>query len=380
MAADPGQIGRFMMNYPIRKILYFIQLPPPVHGVSTINQIVFNSDVINRGVQKKLIRIRFSKDLSELRRFQLKKIWIFLITWFRLFKALLFFRPHIVYFSLMPVGVGFVRDVFYAFLIKLLAPEVIFHIHNRGIPRYSRNAFARSIYRWTFSNASVIHVSEGLVQSELAHLRIKNSAVFAVPNTIKDPIKGIAPTAHESINILFFSNMIPSKGLMVLLESFNALVSKHHHLRLLACGSSFDEKEDARVRSYIDRHHLQAVVRIMGACHGEDKQKMFSESDIFVFPSYFDEECFPLVILEAMSARLPIVATRIGAIPEMITDGKEGMLVEPGDPHQLAARIEKLAMDPKLRKKLGNRAHAKFKHEFDITIFEKKMRSILVPE
>ena len=369
-----------MMDYPIRRILYFIQLPPPVHGVSTINQIVFNSDVINRGVQKKLIRIRFSKDLSELRRFQLKKIWIFLITWFRLFKALLFFRPHIVYFSLMPVGVGFVRDVFYAFLIKLLAPEVILHLNNRGIHRYSRNAFARSIYRWTFSNASVIHVSEGLVQSELAHLRIKNSAVFAVPNTIKDPITGIVSTVHETINILFFSNMIPSKGLMVLLESFNALVSKYHHLRLLICGASFDEKEDARVRSYIDRHQLQAVVRIMGACHGEDKQKMFSESDIFVFPSYFDEECFPLVILEAMSARLPIVATRIGAIPEMITDGKEGMLVEPGDPHQLAEKIEELIMDPELRKKLGNRAHAKFKHEFDITIFEKKMRSILVPE
>jgi glycosyltransferase involved in cell wall biosynthesis len=107
---------------------------------------------------------------------------------------------------------------------------------------------------------------------------------------------------------------------------------------------------------------------------------MFSESDIFVFPSYFDEECFPLVILEAMSARLPIVATRIGAIPEMITDGKEGMLVEPGDPHQLAEKIEELIMDPELKKKLGNRAHAKFKHAFDITIFEKKMRSILVPE
>ena len=363
-----------------KRIVYFIQLPPPVHGVSTMNHQIYNSEFINRYLEKRLIRIRFSNQISELRRFQLKKLWIFITTWFRLLFTLISFRPQTVYFSLMPVGKGFTRDIFYAFLMKVFVHDVVFHLHNRGISKHSRKTFMHLIYRKVFSNSIIIHVSEGLLKSEIIPLNVKNSSLHFINNTV-DPIRDTHKTiSSQDLNILFFSNLLPEKGLMNLLLAFVALQPEFPNIRLHVCGASFDSKEDLKIKSFIDQHDLGHKVCMAGPCYGERKYTIFSESDIFVFPSYFEEECMPLVILEAMSAQLPIVATRIGAIPEMISDGTDGFLVSPRDQDQLQERIETLILNPGLREKMGHEAYKKFITHYEPSIFEKKMRSVLVPE
>ncbi len=78
-----------------QRILYFIQLPPPVHGVSVINKIIFNSNKINDGFEKKLIQICFSKDIRNIRRYTPEKLFSLIKLSFKLIQAIIIFKPSI---------------------------------------------------------------------------------------------------------------------------------------------------------------------------------------------------------------------------------------------------------------------------------------------
>ena len=82
---------------------------------------------------------------------------------------------------------------------------------------------------------------------------------------------------------------------------------------------------------------------------------LLNQSKVLVMPSY--NEGGPRVVLEAMAAKLPGIATRVGAVPEISEDGKNGMLIEPARPEQIAARIQELLNSEHLRQELGIQAH-----------------------
>ena len=91
--------------------------------------------------------------------------------------------------------------------------------------------------------------------------------------------------------------------------------------------------------------------------------RLYAQSDIFVFPTLAD--CAPLAVPEAMAAALPIVTTRVGAIPEMVRDGEEGLLVERGSVDELYAALKRLLESPELRVRMGNRGRETVMADYD---------------
>ena len=91
--------------------------------------------------------------------------------------------------------------------------------------------------------------------------------------------------------------------------------------------------------------------------------RLYAEADIFVFPTLAD--CAPLAIPEAMAASLPLITTRVGAIPEMVRDGEQGFVIEPGDVDALTAAIRRLIASPELRARMGDRGRATVEDEYD---------------
>jgi len=102
----------------------------------------------------------------------------------------------------------------------------------------------------------------------------------------------------------------------------------------------------------------------------------YSNSDIFVFPTYYKTEAFPLVILEAMQFGLPVISTFEAAIPSIIDDGVTGFLVTSRHPELLAKKIEILINDPGLAKKMGEAGREKFLKKYSMDIFEQNMLEI----
>ena len=99
-------------------------------------------------------------------------------------------------------------------------------------------------------------------------------------------------------------------------------------------------------------------------------------ADVFVFPTYYHNECFPLVLLEAMQHALPCISTDEGAIPDIIDDGETGFVVKKRNPQQLAARIIELANDRKKAVDMGMKGYQKYKQNYTLEAFEQRLYNV----
>src|SRR2546423_244617 len=109
---------------------------------------------------------------------------------------------------------------------------------------------------------------------------------------------------------------------------------------------------------------LDGSVELPGAVGQDSIRGFYERADLFCLPSFI--EGLPVVLIEAMAMRLPVVATRVGGIPELVEDGTEGLLVAPGRADELAAAIARLARDPDLRVQMGEAGRRKVEMEFDV--------------
>lgn len=164
-----------------------------------------------------------------------------------------------------------------------------------------------------------------------------------------EPIKELGDGKR---NILFLGRLEKRKGLPFLLEAYVRLKRDIPDTRLVVVGG------DGGLRSvcerYVERNRVEDVV-FTGYVRDEDKPRYFKSADIYCAPNTGGES-MGIVLLEALSAGAPIVASRIEGFSEVLTDGAEGLLVPPRDSEALAAALKRLLSDQALRKRMGTRA------------------------
>lgn len=148
------------------------------------------------------------------------------------------------------------------------------------------------------------------------------------------------------------------KGVNVLIESMTHL--KDLPCVLLIAGTGPDKP---RLEAAIRELGLQDKVRLLGFVHEDDLARYWALADLFVFHSYY--ETFGMVLAEAMLAGKAVVSVRSTAIPEVVRDGQDGLLVEPGDSTALASAIRRLIADPEGRRSMAESGHARAEQEFD---------------
>lgn len=351
------------------KLLYFIQLPPPIHGVSTVNKIVCCSPLINQDFDTKVININFTDDLNQLNNISFTKIYKLIGLIYQVLYSLILFKPNYVYFSIVPLGKGFIRDSFFVFFFKLFKTKIIYHLHGNGISDV-KSIFLKKLYNFTFSGSSIIHLSQGLVDKEISPLNLNKHNVYIVPNGVSDT-KQIKKSSNKHIpTILFLSNYSESKGLLVLMESARILKLKNIKFHLRIVGKPINIKKEY-IFSLLDKYNISENVTFPGQKFGLDKHNEFCNADIFVFPSLNDT--FPLVLIEAMKYSLPIVGSIEGAIPEIIDDGFTGFTVPKYDFESVANKLELLIKNYSLRVEMGFNANQKFKKIYTLEKFENNM-------
>jgi glycosyltransferase involved in cell wall biosynthesis len=130
---------------------------------------------------------------------------------------------------------------------------------------------------------------------------------------------------------------------------------------------------ESQVRAYIEENELKNKVEFLGYLEGEKKDQVFADSDVLVLPTY--GEGMPVVILEALSWGLPALTTPVGAISEVLSDGLDSILFDPGDVHFLADAIAKLEADRKLVVRLSQRALTKA-DSYTPSMFRQRLSSL----
>lgn len=255
--------------------------------------------------------------------------------------------------------------------------KVIAHYHNKGVSVYQSKWVYNFFYKRFFSNLKVILLAENLYKDIAKY--VKREDVYICPNGIPNLRKGEfeARRKNEVPYLLFLSNLLINKGVFVLLDALRILKEKGYLFNCQYVGGETAEINAVQFSEEVDKRDLNDRVAYVGRKVGEEKNAFFQQADVFVFPTYYYNECFPLVILEAMEYKLPAISTNEGGIPDMVKDGENGLICEKQNPYSLADCIAKLLDDEELRVKMGNAGYDKFCREFTLQQFEHRMLDIL---
>lgn len=364
------------------KILFLLQLPPPVHGASLLNLRIFENSYLNQAFEKDLIQLRFSRSLDELSRWQFRKLLTSLKIIIQIIRKCRGGSFDLVFFTFSLNRWAFYRDVIFLFWIRLFNKKTILYFHERQFNSEKKSWLRKKLLKYSLRKVFVIQHTQLLYEDIKIFIPIDR--VFFIPLGIPQSIahkefeRAMDQRARrEILQILYLSHLNFMKGFPTLLHAAQILQKKGlHRLNINFVGSFAGKKEQLYFFHTIEEADLDRWVYYHGPKFDAEKTNTYLEADIFIFPT--QHETFGLVNLEAMEAGLPVVSTMEGSIPEIVDNGKTGFLVPAGDPEMLAEKIEELTTDRQLRLKMGRAGREKFLKKYTLDHFLKNMADTLI--
>lgn len=363
------------------KILFIMHMPPPVHGAAMVGQYIHESELINQELECHYINLATAKNLHDIGKVGMRKLFDFYKLLGRIQHTLKEVRPDLVYITPNACGGAFYKDFIVVQMIKAMGYKVVVHFHNKGVATHQARWIDDVLYKRFFKGIKVILLSECLYSDVKKYVDRKNVFVCAngIPasSILDSHLESSSVSKNKTPHILFLSNLLVSKGVVVLLDALQILKEKGCSFVCDFVGGETAEMDAAMFESEVAKRGLDGMVAYHGRKYGKDKEAFFHSADMFVFPTFYHNECFPLVLLEAMEHGLPCVSTTEGGIPGIVDDGKSGWLVPKYDVMALAEKMQVLLADANLRYKMGKAGREKFEREFTLEVFEKRMREIL---
>ena len=235
-----------------------------------------------------------------------------------------------------------------------------------GAPWWKR-AYRRARTRWTTARAGAVVVAGSRSKEYHQTLGVDSGRLFVANySTIDmrsliatDFANGLPGCSGHAVRILYFSRVVKSKGLDVLIRAFAEIEKLGNDVHLQVVG-------DGEFRPYCEKlaGDLQVQnIRFHGAVPNEEAWKYFKQADVFVLPCSGKGrgEGWGLVINEAMSMSLPIVTTEaVGAVADLVNNGVNGYVVAPGDADDLRKALERLLFDEHKRESMGRESRRLF--------------------
>lgn len=254
---------------------------------------------------------------------------------------------------------SFWRKSIFILMARAARVPILFHLHGGGFIDFYRASSdtAKRLIRIMLRKTSHIVVLSDYWKREI------EAIVPSVPiSPINNPIvvdEKISPIeSRPAGQILFLGKVCVEKGVFELVSAFTQVVKRYPHIVLHVAGDG----ELESLRGCIQRNNINRSVKIHGWVKGELKKRLLAQSTILVLPSY--AEGMPMAMLEAMGHGLTVIATRVGAIPELLENNIDGILIEPRRVDQLCGALETLLRDPLMSQQMGVRAAQKIRDRF----------------
>lgn len=271
-------------------------------------------------------------------------------------------------------GASFYRKMVFIILAKVWGKKIVFHCHSGKFDQFYDQGpdWQKFLIRWVLSMSDAVVVLSSHWTSFFSQMVPASKLkvlLNAVPLADYQSAAARFPKSSEP-TILFAGQFTENKGIFDLLSIIPELVTKIPTVKVLLAGSG-DVK---RIQALLRDSGIEGSVRLLGWVDSRKLIGLYHQSHLFVLPSYYEGS--PMVMLEAMACGLPIVSTRVGGIPELVTEEVNGILINPGDRKTLLASLSRLLADPGLRDRMGLKNVEKIKEKYDIPIYIKKLKRL----
>lgn len=175
----------------------------------------------------------------------------------------------------------------------------------------------------------------------------------------------------EPLSILFMGWIDENKGIFDLLEAMKVLKNKNIRWKFAGDGLGME-----KLKSALEKEGLAEITDFYGWIFGEIKLRALQQADVFVLPSY--REGLPNAVLEAMASQTAVICSNVGAIPDLIDQGKNGFMIEAGDSSAIVERINEIYKNRELRIKLSKNAYKTIKNKFSLESTIPKFEALLL--
>ncbi|MBN1351297.1 glycosyltransferase family 4 protein [candidate division KSB1 bacterium] len=346
--------------------------PPPNGGVAAINRIIVE------GLKDSAYRIQLLDASKHKRKLNIRSTTGIMNHFFQLVEVLEFgfmlvrHNCRIIHLSLSSFH-SFYKGALYVLLSTVLRRSIVIHLHGGAFKTFYENGSSRlkACIRWVFKQADFVLVLSGYwEQFVIRALGVEPQKSIILYNCYGIDFEQLdssnpACIAREqrTISILYIGALGAKKGVLDLIRICSLLKTKLDDFRMLIAGGEKDRGIRRKLENAIVEQGLENHVKLLGEIRGAKKLEIFRKSDIFILPSYVENS--PVSILEAMRAGLPVLSTPVGAIPEIVVDGENGFIIEPGDAAAFAEKIVLLAIDNRLRFTIARTNLGRARNQFD---------------
>lgn len=288
-----------------------------------------------------------------------------------LLKTLIKHKPHLIHFHFISF------NILNILLCRLLGVKhLVFTAHDSGSyiptqPLIERLKMAKRAILLKGVD-KIIAVSDFVERRLVNSMKIPQEKVLTIHNGVD--LKRFRPLEDSLIRkkqlfgdddlnvVLCISQLIREKGIHILLKAVPMVARGVENVMFAIVGEGPGKRE---FEDLARDHGIQDRVRFLGL--RSDTESLIAAADVIVCPSIW-EEAFGLINIEAMACGVPVVATRVGGIPEIVTDGITGYLVDPGDSTSLTKAIEKILRHKVIRSSFGQMGLKRAQNLFDLDV------------
>jgi len=306
-------------------------------------------------------------------------------------------RTNGVYITIAQSRHGFLRDAAIIGIARLCGHQVVLHLHGGNYDHFysTQTRLVKALIRLSLRQVRSIIVLADSLRGCFAFDPILHSKLHVVSNSLLANVPSILPERvtgrPKKLILLYLSNLIESKGYMEVLEVLSVLRErKGIDAAAVFCGTFLvNRTDDVRVQNIVQARQLfenrarelgvTNHISYRGSVNGAEKDRVLRDSHFLLFPTRYDAEGQPVVLIEALAYGLPAITTNYRANPEMIIDQVTGYLVDWRDTAGMAHRIEQLWQQPLAYAEMSARCRAHFEARFTPKVHIDAMTRILFP-
>ena len=288
---------------------------------------------------------------------------------------LLITRPQVVYLDLPKNIVAFLRTSFILVACFLLRVRVIGDLAGAHFEFLSANPFLNRLGLFFLKRVYRIRVLSRSIKRALTAYELGN--LVSISNGIPDPstIWQGSKELSNVANFLYVGKISASKGIRTILEFIDAYTKEDVVFHVHIVGEWEDRRTQLLVEEIIHSQDISRYVTFHGVLVGEEKWNVFRRCHVLIHPTYWDGQ--PVTILESFAMGLPVIATKVGAIPDTVDHGVTGYLMKENTAEEIIQGTRMIMGDPETYRRFSGEARRAYHEKYRVEQFLINMESLL---